>query len=90
MFENDFEAKFKEKVELANLLIGLSDEDTNIVYDLYYKKKDIMKKNSIFAGIKINKINKQIEKIISKYDKEELENYKNNLETNSIFEKEKK
>ena len=66
MFENDFEAKFKEKVELANLLIGLSDEDTNIVYDLYYKKKDIMKKNSIFAGIKINKINKQIEKIISK------------------------
>lgn len=90
MFENDFEAKFKEKVELANLLVGLSDKDTNIVYDLYHKKKEIMKKNSLFAGIKVNKINKQINKIINKYDKQELENYRDSLETNSIFEKEKK
>ena len=90
MFENDFEAKFKEKIELANLLVGLSDKDTNIVYDLYHKKKEIMKKNSLFAGIKVNKINKQINKIINKYDKQELENYRDSLETNSIFEKEKK
>ena len=90
MFENDFEAKFKEKVELANLLVGLSDKDTNIVYDLYHKKKEIMKKNSLFAVIKVNKINKQINKIINKYDKQELENYRDSLETNSIFEKEKK
>ena len=49
-----------------------------------------MKKNSLFAGIKVNKINKQINKIINKYDKQELENYRDSLETNSIFEKEKK
>ena len=61
MFEDDFESKLKEKIELANLLIGLSDEDTEEVHSLYFKKKEIMKKNSFFASFKINKINNQID-----------------------------
>ena len=34
MFENDYETKLKEKIELANLLAGLSDQDTETVYSL--------------------------------------------------------
>ena len=89
MFEDDFESKLKEKIELANLLIGLSDEDTEEVHSLYFKKKEIMKKNSFFASFKINKINNQIDKIRSKYSKEELEKYKDSLETTRIFEEKK-
>ena len=86
MFEDDFENKLKEKIELANLLVGLNDSDTEKVHLLYQKKKNIMKKNSIFSGIQINKINKQIDKIRNKYDPKKLEEYKNSLNTNSIFE----
>lgn len=89
MFEDDFESKLKEKIELANLLIGLSDEDTEAVHSLYLKKKEIMKKNSFFASYKINKINNQIDKIRNKYSKEELEKYRDSLETSSIFEEKK-
>lgn len=89
MFENDFEAKLKEKIELANLLAGLSDKDTEIVHSLYLQKKEIMKKNSFLANFKINKINKKIQKIRNKYTEEEIDNYKNNLNTNSIFEPQK-
>lgn len=90
MFEEDYESKLKEKIELANLLIGLNDEDTEIVHALYMKKKRIIKKNSFFANIKINRINKQIEKIQNKYDKTKLEEYRNSLDTQSIFEPNKK
>ena len=86
MFENDYESKLKEKIELANLLVGLSDEDTETVYSLYLKKKETIKKNSIFANFKIQKINKQITKIKSKYTPEDIQIYKENLDTKSIFE----
>lgn len=86
MFENDYEAKLKEKIELANLLVGLSDKDTETVHSLYLQKKEIIKKNSFLANIRINKINKKIEKIRNKYNPEDLEQYKNSLETHSIFE----
>ena len=90
MFEEDYESKLKEKIELANLLIGLNDKDTEAVHALYQKKKEILKKNSFLANIKINKINKQIEKIQNKYDKTKLEEYRNSLETQRIFEPNKK
>ena len=86
MFETGYSAKLKDKIELANLLAGLSDKDTEIVYSLYLKKKDIMNKNSFLATFKINKINKQINKIRSKYSEEDIEKYKNSQNTNSIFE----
>lgn len=86
MFENDYESKLKEKIELANLLAGLSDEDTETVYSLYLKKKEIIKKNSIFANFKVQKINNQINKIKNKYTPEDIQKYKENLETKSIFE----
>lgn len=86
MFETGYSAKLKDKIELANLLAGLSDKDTEIVYSLYLKKKDIMNKNSFLATFKINKINKQINKIRSKYSEEDIEKYKSSQNTNSIFE----
>ena len=86
MFETSFESIIKDKIELADLLIGLSDEDAEAVHKLYLEKKEIMNKNGLFANIQINKINKKIDKIRSKYSKEELDKYKNSLETHSIFE----
>lgn len=86
MFETGYSAKLKDKIELANLLAGLSDKDTEIVYSLYLKKKAIMNKNSFLATFKINKINKQINKIRNKYSEEDIEKYKNSQNTNSIFE----
>ena len=86
MFEIDYETKLKEKIELANLLAGLSDQDTETVYSLYLKKKEIIKKNSFLANFKIQRINKQIDKIKSKYTAEDIQKYKESLETKSIFE----
>lgn len=89
MFEEDFGSKLKEKIELANLLVGLSDEDTESVHQLYLKKKEIMRKNSFFANIKMQNINKKIQKIKSKYSDEDIKKAKENLGTNSIFEPKK-
>ena len=86
MFEEDFESKLKEKIELANLLVDLSDEDTESVHQLYLKKKEIMRKNSFFANIKIQNINKKIHKIRSKYSDKDIKKSKETLKTNSIFE----
>ena len=89
MFEEDFESKLKEKIELANLLVDLSDEDTESVHQLYLKKKEIMRKNSFFANIKIQNINKKIHKIRSKYSDKDIKKSKETLKTNSIFEPKK-
>lgn len=67
--EKDYEQLVRENIEKANLLYNLNDDGRKLVLDLLERKEIIREKNGLFASIKINNINKKIEKIKKKYSK---------------------
>ena len=54
------------KIEYDTILSKVDPEHVQDVKNLLDKKHQIMKENGIFAGIKINSINKKIDKFIQK------------------------
>lgn len=67
--KKDYEQLVKENIEKARLLYGINDEGRKLIEHLLEKREKIRNKNGIFANIKINKINKKIEKIKKQYKK---------------------
>lgn len=54
----------KLKIEYDTILSKVSPENVQEVKELLDKKHEIMKENGFLAGIKINSINKKIDKFI--------------------------
>lgn len=65
----DYEQLVKENIEKARLLYDINDEGRKLIEHLLEEREKIRNKNGIFANIKINKINKKIEKIKKQYKK---------------------
>lgn len=65
--KKDYEELIHEKIQIAKALCALSDEDKREVELLLKQKEKIRNKNGFFATFQINRINKKIEKIQSKY-----------------------
>lgn len=61
--KKDYEEMVKENIIKARLLYNLSPEDQKKITNLLNKKEKIIAKNGLFANIKLNHINKKIEKI---------------------------
>lgn len=61
--KKDYEEMVKENIIKARLLYNLSPEDQKKITNLLNKKEEIIAKNGLFANIKLNHINKKIEKI---------------------------
>lgn len=61
--KKDYEEMVKENIIKARLLYNLSPEDQKKITNLLNKKEEIIAKNGLFANIKLNFINKKIEKI---------------------------
>lgn len=64
--EKDYEELIKENIEFSKLIYNLKDSDKKLVKELWFKKNEIKKKNSIFSTFQINHINKKIENIIKR------------------------
>lgn len=64
--KKDYEELFKEKMQQARLLYNLSTEEQNRIKELLQKKEKIRQKNGILSTFQINHINKKIEKIQQK------------------------
>lgn len=67
--EKDYEQLVKDNIEKAKLLYDLNDEGKKLMEMLLIQKEKIRNKNGIFASLKINRINKKIDIIRSKYRK---------------------
>ena len=61
--KKDYEEMVKENMIKARLLYNLSPERQKKVLELLQKKEKIMAQNGFWANIKLNYINKKIEKI---------------------------
>lgn len=61
--KKDYEEMVKENMIKARLLYNLSPERQKRVLELLQKKEKIMAQNGFWANIKLNYINKKIEKI---------------------------
>ena len=64
--KKDYEEMVKENMIKARLLYNLSPERQKKVLELLQKKEKIMAQNGFWANIKLNYINKKIEKIKKK------------------------
>ncbi len=61
--KKDYEEMVKENMIKARLLYNLSPEKQKQVLELLDKKEKVMAQNGFWANIKLNYINKKIEKI---------------------------
>ena len=53
----------KDKIEEANLLSSVLEEDKELAYKLLLQRRKVKKENGFFAEMKIQKIDKKIEKL---------------------------
>ena len=63
MDEKNYLDFVNNQIELDKLLYSVKPENKEYAKELFNKKKEIMKKNSLFADLQLKKINKKIEKI---------------------------
>ena len=63
MDNEDYMDKVKNQIELDKLLHSIKPENHEEAKALYNQKKEIMKKNGLFADWQLRKINKKIEKL---------------------------
>lgn len=68
--KKDYEELVKDNISKANILYNLSEKDRFLVNELLNKKEKIKEKNGIFANFRLQKINKKIEKIKNKNNRE--------------------
>lgn len=61
--KKDYEEMVKENILKARLLYNLSPEDQKRIMELLNQKEKIIAQNGLFANIKLNRINKKINKI---------------------------
>lgn len=61
--KKDYEEMVKENMIKARLLYNLSPEEQKKVMELLNQKEKIIAQNGLFANIKLNHINKKINKI---------------------------
>ncbi len=61
--KKDYEEMVKENMVKARLLYNLSSEDQEKIITLLNQKEKIIAQNGFWANIKLNRINKKIEKI---------------------------
>ena len=72
MIDNeDYMDKVKYQIELNKLLSTIKPEHRLEAKLLYEKKNEIIKKNDLFADLKLKKINKKLKKL------KMMENFKN-------------
>ena len=65
--EEDYQEMVNENIEKAKFLYNLSDEGIEIVSKLLAERKKIREENGLMAYLKINKINKEIQKKVKQY-----------------------
>jgi hypothetical protein len=70
----------KSKIEEANLLSSVANENKELAMQLLNKKRKIEMDNGLFAEFKINRINKKIEKLKIKSAKDNKDADKNSLD----------
>lgn len=63
--KSDYQELVKKNISRAKLLYGLSEEDSKEVIKLLNEKDKILEENSLFANLKLRKLDKKIEKIRS-------------------------
>ena len=63
MENEDYMDFINNQIELEKLLYSVKPEDRKYAKQLFEQKKEILKKNSIFADFQLKKINKKIEKL---------------------------
>lgn len=61
--KKDYEEMVKDNMIKARLLYNLSPENREKVIELLNEKEKIIAQNGFWANIKLNRINKKIEKI---------------------------
>ena len=61
--EEDYMKLVKEQIELDKLLHSVKPEKKELAKKLLDKKKEVIKKNGIFADLELRKLNKKIEKL---------------------------
>lgn len=61
--KKDYEEMVKDNMVKARLLYNLSPENREKVMELLNEKEKIIAQNGFWANIKLNRINKKIEKI---------------------------
>jgi hypothetical protein len=70
----------KSKIEEANLLSSVANENKELAMQLLNKKRKIEMDNGLFAEFKINRINKKIEKLKIKSAKDNKDADENSLD----------
>lgn len=63
MENEDYMDFINNQIELEKLLYSVKPEDRKYAKQLFEQKKEILKKNSVFADFQLKKINKKIEKL---------------------------
>ena len=63
--KSDYQELVKKNISRAKLLYDLSEEDSKEVIKLLNEKDKILEENSLFANLKLRKLDKKIEKIRS-------------------------
>lgn len=64
MDNKDYMDLVKENIELGKTLYKVKPENREIVKNLIEKKKKIIQQNGFFAELKLNRINKKIQKYL--------------------------
>lgn len=64
--KSDYQELVKKNIAKAKLIYGLSKEDSIKILNLLDEKDKILEENSLFANLKLKKIDKEIEKIRKK------------------------
>lgn len=65
MDNKDYMELVKNQIELDKLLHSVKIENQAKAKELFNKKKEIMKRNGIFANFELKRINQKIEKLKS-------------------------
>ena len=65
MEEKDYMELVKENINLSKILYKVKPENREIVKSLIEEKKKIIQQNSIFAELKLKRINKKIQKYLN-------------------------
>ncbi len=67
MDENiDYLKEVTDRIKLSKLLSQIPEENRKTAVELLNKKEEIKKKNSLFAQIQINRIDKKISNLMQK------------------------
>ena len=61
--EKDYEELVKENIAKAKILATIPEQNRELALKLLKEKELVMKKNDLFANIKLKKINKKLNKL---------------------------